>query len=102
MVGMLYDTEWGAAILASGHASRRVALWRTKLVSLRSEFVRDLSLFMSEISAATMSGVQENRHTRLVPDIYIFSYTPPKPMPEASQNPRWVGSPQTISTRCMG
>ena len=30
------------------------------------------------------------------------SHTPPAPRPDASQNPRWVGSRRTISARCVG
>ena len=88
MVGMLSDPDRGAAIVATGHVSRRVASWRTKSASLRSEFVGVPSVFLSEISALMMSGGQGCRHTILVPDPDGFSHTTPDPMPEALQNPR--------------
>ena len=88
-VGMLSDTEQGAAIFTSGQASRGVASWKTRAASSSSEFVRVPSGFLSDISAAMMLGVQGCRHTRLVPDPDGFSHTRPTLIPEASQNPRW-------------
>ena len=38
-VGVLSDLERGAAMHASGAAVRRVALWKTRLESSRSQFV---------------------------------------------------------------
>ena len=38
-VGVLSDPERGAAIRASGNATRRVVLWRMRAASSRSEFV---------------------------------------------------------------
>ena len=87
-VGVLSDPNQGAAIVDSGHVSSRVASWRTRAASLRSEFLRVPSGFLSNISALMMSGGQGYRHTRLFPDPYGFSHTPPAPMPEALQNPR--------------
>ena len=78
-VGVLSDTEQGAAIVASGHVSIRVASWRTRTAILRLEFVRFPLGFLSEISAAVMSGGQGCHHTRLVPDMDRFSYIPPYP-----------------------
>ena len=62
-VGILSNPEQGAAIFASGHVSRRVALWRTRAASLRLEFVRVLSGFLSKISALMMLGDQGCCHT---------------------------------------
>ena len=76
-VGVLSNPGRGAAIVASGHVSRRVALWRTRAASLKSEFVRVLCRFLSAISDATMSGGQGCHHMRLVPNLDGFSHTPP-------------------------
>ena len=57
-VGVLSNPERGAAIVASGHTSRRVALGRTRAASLRSELVILPPLFLSGINAAMMSGNQ--------------------------------------------
>ena len=81
MVGVLYDPDWGAAIVASGHVSSKVDLWRTRAASSRLEFVRVPSVFLSDISALMMSDCQGFRPTRLVPDQNWFSHTPPAPMP---------------------
>ena len=101
-VGVLSDPDRGAVIVASGHVSSRVASWRTRAASLRSEFVRVPSVFLSKISALMMSGGQGCCHTRIVPDPDRFGHTPAAPMPEALQNHRWVGSRQTIAARCVG
>ena len=87
-VGVLSDPDRGAAMVASGHVSIKVASWRTRASTSRSEFVRVPSGFLSKISALVMSGGQGFRHTRLVPDTDRFSHTPPALMPEASQNLR--------------
>ena len=87
-VGMISDPDPGAAIVAFGHVSIRVASWRMWVESSRSEFVRVPSGFLSDISAQMMSGGQGCRHTRLVHDPDRFSHTPPALMVEASQNPR--------------
>ena len=91
-VGVVSDPEWSATIFASGHKSRRVASWRTRAESLRSEFVRVTSGFLSNISAVMVSGGQGCRHTRLVPDLGGFIHTPSDLMPEALHNSRWVCS----------
>ena len=59
---------------------------------LKVRFFRVLSVFLSGISAVMMSGVQGCHHKRLVPDPDEFSHNPPAPIPEASHNPRCVGS----------
>ena len=82
MVGMLSDPKWGEAIVASGHVSRRVASWRMRAASSRSEFFRVPSGFLSEISAVMMLGGQECGHTRQIPDPDGFSHAPP-PRPDA-------------------
>ena len=55
-VGVLSNPERGAAIVASGHTSRRVALGRTRAASSRSELVSVPPLFLSDINAAMMSS----------------------------------------------
>ena len=86
-VGVLSNTERGAAIVASGHASRRVASWRTRASSSRLEFVRFPSGFLSEIIAVMISGGQGCRHTRLVPDLDGFIHThPPLPLRNDSRD----------------
>ena len=100
-VGVLSNPERGAAIFASGYVSRRVALWRTRVASSRSDFSRFPSVFMYGISFLMMLVGQGCRHTRLVPDMDRFSYTPPDLIPEALHNPRWVGSRRKISARCV-
>ena len=92
MLGVLSDPDWGAAIVASGHVSRRLASWRTRAASSRLEFVRVPSEFLSEISELMMLGSQGCRHMILVPDLGRFSHTSPALMPEAFQNPRCVVS----------
>ena len=87
-VGMLYDSDRGASIVASRHVSSRVASWRTRVASSGSEFVRVPSEFLYKISALMKSGGQGCRHKRLAPNPGGFIHTPPAPMPEASQNPR--------------
>ena len=72
-VGVLSNPEKGAAIVASGHISRWVALWRTRVARSRSEFFRFSSRYLSDISAAMMLGRMSCFHTRLVPDPYGFS-----------------------------
>ena len=101
-VGVLSDPERGAASLASGTAASRVALWRTNLARSKSEFVIVPSLFVNETRLAMMSGGQGWCHTRSFPELEGSSHTPPAPRPEASQNPRWVGSRRTISARWVG
>ena len=91
-VGMLYDSDRGASIVASRHVSSRVASWRTRVASSGSEFVRVPSEFLSEISELMMLGSQGCRHMILVPDLGRFSHTSPALMPEAFQNPRCVVS----------
>ena len=87
-VGVLSDPEHGAAIFASGNASRRVALWRMRAASSSLEFGRVPSGFLSDISVAMMLIDQGCFHMRLVPNLDGFSQTPLAPMPEALQNPR--------------
>ena len=87
-VGVLSDPDRGAAIVAYGHVSSRVASWRTRAASSRSEVVRVPSGFLSKISTLMISGGQGCCHTRLFPDPDRFSHTPPALMPEVSQNPR--------------
>ena len=55
-LGVLSDTDQGTDIGASGHISSRVASWKTRATSSRSEFVRVPSGFLSEISALMMPG----------------------------------------------
>ena len=54
MLGVLSDPERGAEIYPSGHASRRVALWRTRSAISRLEFVRVPSGLLSESIASMM------------------------------------------------
>ena len=89
---MLSKPEQGANSLASGTAVSRVTSWRTGATSSRSELVIALYLFVEETSLAMMSAGQGWRHTRSSPKQDGSSHTPPVPSPEASQNPRWVGS----------
>ena len=60
-VGMLSDPDQGVDIFFSGHISSRVASWRTRAASSRSEFVRVPSGFLSEISALILCGVTPGR-----------------------------------------
>ena len=80
MVGLLFDPKRGATVFVSGLVSRRVASWRKKVESSRSEFFRVPSGFLSEISAVMMMCSQGCLHTRMVPYLYIFNHTPPAPI----------------------
>ena len=57
-VGWLSDPERGAAMRAAGTAARRVALWRTRVVRSRSEFVKVPLRFVCETNCVMISGVQ--------------------------------------------
>ena len=54
--GVLSDPVCGAAMFMSGHTSRRIALWRTRAMSLRSELVNPPPELMSETNIAMMYG----------------------------------------------
>ena len=56
-------------------------------------------LDFSKTSDAMMSVGQGQRHTMLEPDIDGYNHTPPAPILEALQNPRWVGSWRMILSR---
>ena len=101
-VGVLSNPERGAASLASGTDVSRVASWRTSAASSKSEFVIVPSLFIDDTRSAMMSSGQGWRHARSFPELDGSSHKPPAPSPEASQNPRWVGSRRTISARWVG
>ena len=58
IVGVLSYPEQGAANLASGTALSRVASWRTRAESSRSELVIVPSLFVDETRLAMMSAGQ--------------------------------------------
>ena len=57
MVGVLSYPDRGAAIVASGKVSSRVASWRTGAAISRSEFVRVPSGYLSDINALIMLSV---------------------------------------------
>ena len=101
-VGVLSDPEQGAASLVSGTATSRVASWRTSAASSKSKLVIVPSLFVEETRSEMISAGQGWRHTRSFPKQDVSSHTPPALSPEASQNPRWVGSRQTILARLVG
>ena len=100
--GVLYNTERGSTIIASGHATRIVSLQRTRAASSKSELVSAPPGLVSDTKAVMMSDVQGQRHTMLVLDLKGSRHTPHVPMMEVLQNPRWVGSRQTISPRLVG
>ena len=53
-MGVLSDPERGAAVSAAGTVVRRVASWRTRVASLRSEFVSVPLRFVYETNYAMM------------------------------------------------
>ena len=55
-VGVLSDPERGAAMRAAGTAARRVALWRMRAVSSRSEFKTVSLRFVGKNSSEMMCG----------------------------------------------
>ena len=55
---VLSDPERGPAMRAAGPAAGRVALWRTRPESLRSEFVRVPLMFIEKNNSAMMSSEQ--------------------------------------------
>ena len=73
--------------------------WRTRVASSRMELVSVPQGFLSNINAATMWGGHVWYHMMIDLDLDGSSHTPPAPMLEAFQNPRWVGSQRKISTR---
>ena len=99
---LLSVPEHWAAIHASGTDERSVALCRMITANTRLEFVIVPSLFVEDSSLAMMSSGQGWRHTKYCPNNEGSIHTPPDPRPEASQNPRWVGSRRTIFSRWVG
>ena len=57
-VSLLSDPDCGAPIRAVGTANIRMASWRMRVVSSRSEFVIVLSIFVDETKYVMMSGGQ--------------------------------------------
>ena len=92
MVGVLFEPEQGTASLASGTDTSRVASWRTRAASSKSELVIAPSLFADETRLAMMSDGQGWIHIISLPEKDEYSHTPPAPSPEAPQKPIWVSS----------
>ena len=63
-VGVLYEHEHGAVMLALGTASRRIASCKTRAASLRSEFAIVSWGLVEDTKLATMSGGQGSCQTR--------------------------------------
>ena len=63
-VGVLYEPERGAAMLALGTALRRVASCKTSVASSISELVIVPWGLVDDTKLAKMSGGQGSRHTR--------------------------------------
>ena len=57
-MGVLSNPEWGTAMFASGHTSRRVASKRTKAASSRPDLVSFPPILVSETNSDIMSGGQ--------------------------------------------
>ena len=102
IVRLLSEPEWGVSSLTSGTAVRRVSSWRTSAAISRSELVIIPSLSVVETKLATVFADQGLRQTKSYPERNGSNHTPPISIPEASQNPRWVGFWWTHLDRWMG
>ena len=59
MVGVLSYMEHGVSICATKIATRRVVLWKTRMVNLRMDFVRIPLRFVDKINYMMIYGGQE-------------------------------------------
>ena len=96
MMGVLSDPEWGSAMLNLGSYASRVALWRMRTESSRSELVSVPTGLVSKTKESVLSDVKGWLHTVVVPDLVGSRHTLPTPTMEVLQNPRWVVYRQKI------